>query len=719
YNNVEGVMVITKCTFTQNSARGSAIANFGSLAINNSTVAGNTSLATTCGGVFDFSGQGGAVRIRNTIVAGNFGSGNNGDVQGDFISEGYNLIGNAAVASGFGAMGDQVGVSPAQVNLGLLQDNGGPTPTMVPGGVSLATDQGKRGLDENGQPINTDQRNSPSPIDLPAPNAVGGDGSDIGAVENGLPQPGPTFVVTSTAGHSFAGCTVDDCTLREALNASNANSDANVINFAPGIAGGIRAPTTDGFQITNPVTINGPGARTLRLAASIVAGRVLNITTSGSVAVSGLRINGAYLQSGNGAGVLVNSGNVTLTDCAISFNSVDGSQSSGGGVYNALGATVTLLRCAVESNSAKNQFGGGVYNEGTFVATNCTFYKNVALRGGAILSRASGGASRMTLRNCTVTNNSATDNVASPGFGGGGVFAEGGAAQYFVANNIIALNNSTNDPDVRGNYTSDGHNLIGKVGDSTGLTHGVKGDLVGSNAMGIDPQFNSFGYNGGPTQTMSLLASSPAFNAGDNALAPPTDQRGFARSGTSDIGAYEINGLPPPVQLVSVLSRKTHGSVGAFDLNLALAEPPVVESRSGGATRDHTLIFTFANTLSSVGSVAVTSGAGTVSSSAIGYDARQLIVNLTGVANAQRITVSVTNVTDSLGYNVSVTASMGVLLGDSNDDRSVNSGDAQQTRSRSGQGTNGTNFRSDCNLDGAVNSGDAFIVRARSGQGIP
>ena len=59
-----------------------------------------------------------------------------------------------------------------------------------------------------------------------------------------------------------------------------------------------------------------------------------------------------------------------------------------------------------------------------------------------------------------------------------------------------------------------------------------------------------------------------------------------------------------------------------------------------------------------------------------------------------------------------------VLLGHSNGDRAVNSGDAQQTRNRSGQLTDSTNFRSDVNTDGTVNSGDAFIVRSRSGNTI-
>ena len=57
--------------------------------------------------------------------------------------------------------------------------------------------------------------------------------------------------------------------------------------------------------------------------------------------------------------------------------------------------------------------------------------------------------------------------------------------------------------------------------------------------------------NGGPTQTIALVAGSPAINAGSNALVPngvTTDQRGpgYPRIalGTVDIGAYEYNEAP-------------------------------------------------------------------------------------------------------------------------------------------------------------------------------
>ena len=93
-------------------------------------------------------------------------------------------------------------------------------------------------------------------------------------------------------------------------------------------------------------------------------------------------------------------------------------------------------------------------------------------------------------------------------------------------------------------------------------------------------------------------------------------------------------------------------------------------------------------------------------------------MNLTGVTNAQTITLTLSGVND--GTNTGdVGVRMGVLVGDTNTDGFVNSGDALQTRNRSGQVTDATNFRSDVNVDGTVNSGDALIVRSRSGTFLP
>ncbi|MDQ6764909.1 MAG: dockerin type I domain-containing protein, partial [Verrucomicrobiota bacterium] len=434
---------------------------------------------------------------------------------------------------------------------------------------------------------------------------------------------------------------------------------------------------------------------------------------------SGLTIRSGLI-AGNGAGVIVGSGNVTLTDCAITNNGTMLGSGFGGGLYNSPGASLSLVRCTLINNFAPTA-GGGVYNDGTFTATNCTFLQNVSVNGGGITSKFQNGAPSSVLRNCTVTGNYATSTLTTSGEGGGGIYAEGGAQQFHLANTIVAVNSSSSNPqtnpDVRGNFTSDGDNFIGIIGFAAGLTNGVNGDQVGTSAQPRNPLLDSaLRNNGGPTDTVALLNGSTAINAGNNNLAPVTDQRGYFRAGVSDIGAFEANGTPPPaVPVASIVSRKIHIGAGSFEVLL-----PGVECRTGGATGDYTVVFKFVNPLASVGTAGVTAGTGQVSASAIGTDTHEYVVSLTGVSNAQTINVGLTNVTDSLGNNSGmIAASMGVLLGDTSGDGFVNGGDSTQTRNRAGQTASATNFRSDVNLDGFVNSGDSVIVRARSGTFVP
>ena len=95
-----------------------------------------------------------------------------------------------------------------------------------------------------------------------------------------------------------------------------------------------------------------------------------------------------------------------------------------------------------------------------------------------------------------------------------------------------------------------------------------------------------------------------------------------------------------------------------------------------------------------------------------------MTVNLTAVANAQEASVILLDVDDGTTVET-LSVPMGILVGDTNADGFVNAGDALQTRGRSGQTTDATNFRSDVNGDGFVNSGDTTAVRARSGTSLP
>ncbi|MDQ6626357.1 MAG: PKD domain-containing protein, partial [Verrucomicrobiota bacterium] len=176
--------------------------------------------------------------------------------------------------------------------------------------------------------------------------------------------------------------------------------------------------------------------------------------------------------------------------------------------------------------------------------------------------------------------------------------------------------------------------------------------------------------------------------------------------------------------ITGVVSRKAHAGVGNFDVVLPLTGTPATEPRSGGAQGNHTIVIGFENTLASVGSVTATaqtqSGTQpvTVTSSNIGTDPHQFIVNLSGVPDVSIVTVTLTNAADSKGATGTVAVKMGALYGDGNGDGTVNAADATQTRNLSGQIASGSSFRTDYNLDGVTNSADSTVTRNGSGHTI-
>jgi uncharacterized protein (TIGR02597 family) len=174
-----------------------------------------------------------------------------------------------------------------------------------------------------------------------------------------------------------------------------------------------------------------------------------------------------------------------------------------------------------------------------------------------------------------------------------------------------------------------------------------------------------------------------------------------------------------PLAAVSAVSTKVHGGSGTLGIPLPLGGSPGIECRSGGITQ---IVFTFPtnvtvnNALGTQGG-RVTSGTGSVASVS-GAGTGTVTVNLSGVANAQWNTVTLYGVSDGINTN-DVAVQAGVLLGDSTGDRSVNSADISQTKSRSGQAVGSGNFRSDVAVDGSLNSADISLVKSRSGTALP
>lgn len=187
-------------------------------------------------------------------------------------------------------------------------------------------------------------------------------------------------------------------------------------------------------------------------------------------------------------------------------------------------------------------------------------------------------------------------------------------------------------------------------------------------------------------------------------------------------GRYCVSASPPLVQ--SVVSRRTHGAQGSFDLDLPLGGAPGVECRSGaGPSNDYTIVVTFSANVSVQGNpqASIVSGSATIGSGGMSNGGAVITAGnvvtlpLTNVANAQTISVQLNGVNGSTG----LTIPMSLLVGDSNGDGSVNAADAQLVRGQSGAAAGAANFRADVNCDGTVNIADAATVRAASGSGLP
>lgn len=184
--------------------------------------------------------------------------------------------------------------------------------------------------------------------------------------------------------------------------------------------------------------------------------------------------------------------------------------------------------------------------------------------------------------------------------------------------------------------------------------------------------------------------------------------------GRSGIARAKLTSQNNPV---AVASRKAVDASTSFEVPLAVAGKPAVESRAGGASGDYQVVFTFPGPVSYSGaSVTPAAGATATLKSTPTADAAgtQVIVNLTNVSNAQTVIVRLNDVNG--GGDVAVP--VGILVGDVNGDGFVNSADALITRNRSGQSVNPTNFRSDVNGDGVINSADSTIVRNNSGKSL-
>ncbi|MEO5721508.1 MAG: dockerin type I domain-containing protein [Chthoniobacterales bacterium] len=173
--------------------------------------------------------------------------------------------------------------------------------------------------------------------------------------------------------------------------------------------------------------------------------------------------------------------------------------------------------------------------------------------------------------------------------------------------------------------------------------------------------------------------------------------------------------LPPAPALTGAASRLTHGNgAGTFDIVMPLNGTGVEPRDAGG---NFTAVLTFDRPVQS-GNAAVAGGTGNVTS--VTYSGNDMLISLTGVTDQQRLTVNATNIVAADGGTLnSASVVMGFLIGDTNQNGSVNSSDVAQTKAQSGQTATAANFPTDVNLNGAINSTDITLVKSKSGTALP
>ncbi len=167
----DGTATMTDSTLSNDTAAGGGgILNSGTVTLTDGTLSGNSSAASGGGGI----SNSGTVNLGATIVA-NSTSGDDCYNGGTVNDEGYNIDDDGTC--GFSATGSISASATLDASLGMLQNNGGPTQTILPAANSPAVGVIPSGTTLNSDSVcpRTDQRGVPS---------VGK--CTIGAVEGGF-----------------------------------------------------------------------------------------------------------------------------------------------------------------------------------------------------------------------------------------------------------------------------------------------------------------------------------------------------------------------------------------------------------------------------------------------------------------------------------------------------------------------------------------------------
>lgn len=335
--------------------------------------------------------------------------------------------------------------------------------------------------------------------------------------------------------------------------------------------------TSSTLTISGMTLRNGraPAGGAIRAAAVVALDSVFrdNASSTGSggaiftdvATISGSTFAGNVAEGGASAGAVWATGSADVSNSIFASNSAHD-----GGALVTASATISGSRFTANHADAATGYGGALHT-GFLTIVGSTFNANTAQLGGAVSS-----SWETTIANSTFSGNTAylvggalevgtSLSLANATFSGDR--APIGAAFRMAAHNAATVRNTiiaeAAPVACGGSVISDGGGNV-TTDARCGFTAPTS-KVVTAAALALQP----LGWNGGPTQTVALGATSVAIDAGIDATcaAAPVDgrdQRGMIRprGAHCDAGAYEATATPtgpPAIATVSPLS----GRVGA------------------------------------------------------------------------------------------------------------------------------------------------------------
>lgn len=407
-----------------------------------------------------------------------------------------------------------------------------------------------------------------------------------------------------------------------------------------------------GFIIEKDITIQGQSATTTFIQASSTAytadSSVFTIHADATVVIKNVTIRNGFARYGLGGGAISNRGNLTIEHVVIRDNVFNSPSYGGsGGIYSGTsGSDPTYLTIAT-STIYDNTFTGTLYGAGavfmesndgilnifdTTIATNTSdsvmadsFPFSYAEPAGAIGARVAtvyitnstvygnntnsyAGALNIQLGDTTITNSTIVGNNA--GFGAGGVMVD--EVNLYIMNTLVANNTANSQPNDFHAFDQNSADLIIDNGYniiefSTNKTWTGTGDLTGNQEnLNLATSLSTNGVSTG-IQTLALLYGSVATNSGtstaNNGIGPLLfDQRGIARNGTIDIGAFEsyaVAPVPEPESTPTIVAQTSGwirssygGGGGVVAIPLVLRQENVNQNATTTSTSTTLYLFT-------------------------------------------------------------------------------------------------------------------------------